>query len=670
MAQLPVREMVLYKHGVGFFVREGSLSGENTVLTFRQDEINDVLKSLAVFDRSGGQVLGIHYQTPMDKAARLASSSIRLSDNGSLHSLLAGLRGRSVELGFETASGTSEAIRGRVIGIDDPPRPNPQSSVSNLAEELISVLADDGQVRVFRLGALRALRIQDAQSSHDLTYFLDTSMSEDVRRTVNVRLSAGEHQLVVYYVAPSPTWRVSYRLVAEEDKEGEGNSGKALLQGWGLFDNRLEEDLENVQVTLVAGQPISFIYDLYASRIPTRPTVKDEARVAPGPVEFEGAFDELDDVELAASPKSAKMYARMERPMGAMNLPAAPAPAAFGASRPPSREVFAQSTPAAATAKEAGEFFQYEVTAPVSVKRGESALVPIIGSEIKYERELLYNRAKLPDHPVVALRFSNTTGLTLERGPVTVVENWDYKGEAVIPFTKDGNSVYVPFAVELGVRITENQKRDTETTGLNIKDAMMVFEQYETSRTTYFIENTTTKPVTIMIEAPKNLFWLLHDTPEPDIETATERRWKVSLPARAKTEFVTQLRQRTYRRENVQNLDYRSLQEFVAKGWLDDAIRGVLGNMLDEANAIQQANARVHALEVETGKLHKQQEQLRANLSTLQSTGEEAALRNRMLGQLESSQDRLEAIENEINNLNQLIADSEQKITEIVAGLG
>ncbi len=667
MAQLPVREMVLYKHGVGFFVREGTLSGESAALTFRQEEINDVLKSLAVFDRAGGQVLGIHYQTPMDKDARLASSSIRLSDNGSLHSLLAGLRGRQVELGFETTPGTSEAIRGRVIGIDDPPQSDIQGTSSGLTEELVSILAEDGQIRVFRLGALRALRIQDAQSAHDLTYFLDSSMSEDVRRTVNVRLSAGEHQLVVYYVAPSPTWRVSYRLVAEADTEGSGDSGKALLQGWGLFDNRLEEDLDNVQVTLVAGQPISFIYDLYESRIPTRPTVKDQSRVAPGPVEFQSAYDELEDVDIQ----------RMEAPRGgamAKRMMAAPAPAAMNlpaAARPSSVQAFGQSSPAAATAKDVGEFFQYKVTAPVSVKRGESALVPIIGSEIKYERELLYNRTKLPDHPVVALRFNNSTGLTLERGPVTVVENWDYKGEAVIPFTKDGSSVYVPFAVELGVRITEQYHRDTETTGLSIKDAYFVFEQYETTRTTYLIENTTTKSVTVMIEAARlSNDWDLHETTSPEVETATERRWKVTLPARAKTEFPVQHRRRTYRSEAVQNLDYRQLQDYTSKGWLDKAIRGELGAMLDEMNAIQQANTRLEALEGDTQKLHKQQEQLRANLNSLQATGQEAALRNRMLGQLEASQDRLEAIEAEVNKLNQLIADGEQRIDELVAGLG
>src|SRR5258708_29429935 len=121
MAALAVREMIWDKHGGGFFVREGAISGESVALTFHQDEMNDVLKSLAVFDRSGGQVLGIHYQTPMDKAARLANSSIRLSDAASLRDLLRDLRGRRASLTFETTPGTLETVAGRVIGLDEPP---------------------------------------------------------------------------------------------------------------------------------------------------------------------------------------------------------------------------------------------------------------------------------------------------------------------------------------------------------------------------------------------------------------------------------------------------------------------------------------------------------------------------------------------------------------------
>lgn len=655
MATLPVREMVLYKHGVGFFVREGNMSGELVALTFRQDEINDVLKSLAVFDRSGGQVLGIHYQTPMDKDARLASSSIRLSDTSSMRDLVVKLRGRLVEAYFEVSTGVVETVNGRMVGLDAPPLYSEKTSVM-LDEHLVSILADDGQVRVFRLSALRALRIEDAQSEHDLSYFLDTSMSEDVRRTVNVRLSEGEHQLVVYYVAPSPTWRVSYRLVAELDENEE--NGKALLQGWGLFDNRLEEDLDNVRVTLVAGQPISFIYELYASRIPERPLVEDESRVAPGPIEFAGGAvpylaDFLEDAEVA--------YA------ASIPAPAPKARAITGTHY--SREQMMQSTPPAAEATESGEFFQYAVTAPVSVKRGASALVPIIGAEVSYQRELLYNKAKLPDHPVAALRFVNNTGLTLERGPVTIVENGDYKGEAVVAFTKDANSIYLPYAVELGIKVVERQQHHTVTTGLSIQQQLFIYEMYNVQATTYTLENTTAKEQTVMIEAPILTDWEVFDSPVPEVTTLKERRWRVSIPAHGKTELIIRQRMRTYRREEIRRLDKTKLAEIMRNHWLNEGINKLLADILDNLGRIQQAESKLGGLKTERDTQYKRQEQLRANLGSLQSAGQEAALRNRMLGQLEQSQDRLEAIEKETSDLQYAISEAERRIDEIIAAL-
>jgi len=199
MANLPVREMVLYKHGVGFFVRQGEVDGEQVQLTFRSDEVNDVLKSLAVFAQGGGQVLGIHYQTPMDVQARLASSSVNLSQSNTLRDLLRDLRGRHCEVTVEATRGTQEAVRGRVIGVDF-------SYSKRLSDEdgqrpTVSLLTEQG-VRVVFLEDLRGIRIADSQSAEDLDYFLDTSMAEDDRRVVTVRLSEGQHNLAVYYVSP------------------------------------------------------------------------------------------------------------------------------------------------------------------------------------------------------------------------------------------------------------------------------------------------------------------------------------------------------------------------------------------------------------------------------------------------------------------------------------
>ena len=235
---------------------------------------------------------------------------------------------------------------------------------------------------------------------------------------------------------------------------------------------------------------------------------------------------------------------------------------------PVTPEQVAASTMTATEPKEAGEFFQYVVTTPVSVKRGESALVPIIGADVKYTRELLYNREKLPHHPVVALRFDNTTGLTLERGPITVVEDGDYKGEAVVPFTKDGNEVYLAYAVELGVRVTEKFEVRTEVTGLNIKDAFLVFEEYYVHEVAYALENTTPKSLKVTIEEGVNANFEIFDTVAPDVETANERRWKVEVPGRGKAEFTRKHRRLRHRTEEIRSLDYRNLSKYLENRWL------------------------------------------------------------------------------------------------------
>jgi hypothetical protein len=653
MTALPVREIVLYKHGVGFFVRAGEVSGESVALTFKQAEINDILKSLAVFDRAGGQVLGIHYQTPLDKEALLASCSIDLSKEGSLRDLVTSLRGRQVEIVQQHGPETLELLKGIMVGLDAPQTYSADMGEFVSPAPYVSILTDQG-VRTLHLSDLQQLRVIDPQAAQDLNYFLNMSRSEDDRRTVQVQLTPGDHDLAVYYVAPSPTWRVSYRLVAES--ETDSTTGKALLQGWGLFDNRLDEDLDEVKVTLVAGQPISFIYDLYESRIPMRPLVKDESRVAPGPIEYDGVLEEPE----------------FERARGALSkrLPSAGQISAFADSPRLGRASAAQSVTPTAETRETGETFQYAVTTPVSVKRGESALVPIIGSELAYERELLYNGNKFAGHPVAALRFSNTTGLTLERGPVTLVENGDYKGEAVIPFSKDGAGVYLPYAVELGVRVKEDSHSETVTTGLTIKDAVFIFEQYQTSTRSYTLENTTAKPVTVLVEGEISPQWDLYDSPAPDVTTLENRRWKVPVKPHGRAELVIRHRFKLVEHEEVRSLNKRRLAEFVRHNWLAAGAIQPLERMLDALGQIDAARGKQDELDQQRDARYEEQSHLRENLTALSSDGPEAPLRLRMLTQLEQSQDVLEAIARQRADLDAQITQAEAEVEQIIAGLG
>jgi len=410
----------------------------------------------------------------------------------------------------------------------------------------------------------------------------------------------------------------------------------------------------------VAGQPISFVYDLYSSRIPDRPVVEDEARTAPGPVEFRGMKQRMARSVKAGGfgevGAAADMAFEEAAPM-AMSAPA------------PSIQAMEGAVQAAAEGREADEFFAYEVTAPVSVRRGDSALVPILSTQVSYNRELLYNGAKLPEHPVAALRFENATGLTLERGPVTVVEDGEYKGEAVVPFTKADNEVYLAFAVELGIRVTEQSQQRREMAGLDLQGAYLVINEYIIDERVYHVENTTGRDQTVTLEAGVRGDFELFDTPEPATETATERRWQVPVGAFEAARFVRKERRLTVRHEEVRRLDYRRLQRFFENRWLDKAAYERLNGLLERLNFIEEAGKELETLAAERQDIYERQGQLRENLGALKAEGDEAALRARMLSQLEATEDRLEAIKEREAELDREIEAAEQAVEDILSDL-
>ena len=209
MPELPIRRIVLYKHGVGYFERRGPLSGTALQLSFPREAMDDVLKSLLAIDMGAGQVHGIDYETPEDRASRLARGSIHLSDGRSLLDLVRDLRGRRVRLFIAGENGATDTLEGVVVGVDlDEDRP--------LRGPLVSLFVpDERTVRATRISEVERIELLDERAADDLAYFLRASQSEEDRRAATLRLSEGEHDLLVGYVAPAPAWRVSYRMLAE-----------------------------------------------------------------------------------------------------------------------------------------------------------------------------------------------------------------------------------------------------------------------------------------------------------------------------------------------------------------------------------------------------------------------------------------------------------------------
>jgi hypothetical protein len=662
MPPLPIRRLVIYKHGVGYFERRGAHSGTALRLSFAREAMDDVLKSLVALDLGSGQVLGVDFETPEDRALRVSRGSIHLSDGRSLLDLLRDLRGRPVRLTLG-----KEFAEGLVLGVDLDER-------DPLKAPLVSLFVPETRaVRPVRVRDVDRVELLDERAADDVAYFLRASQSEEDRRAATLRLSEGEHDLLVGYVAPAPAWRVSYRILFENDEattlnaeqpgaetpgrstnaastdeqtfslqpsafsvpEGLQPSAFILLQGWGLFDNQLDEDLENVALTLVAGMPVSFRYRLYEPHTPERPLVVDETRTVAGPIEYQAMVAE-------APPPAAPQMLKRARAMPM-------ADAAFGGAMPAAEPMMAldaaeSSTQAAGSGEERGALFQYRVAHPVSVARGQSAMVPIVSRRLHGRKELLYNGAKQPRHPVASLRMPNDTGLTLERGPATVIEHGDYAGEAVLPFTRAGAELIIPFAVELGVSVVEEHGFDRETASVGVRGEYLLVEEWHLQRTTYKLASTLGVPAVVTIEQPRLVGYELHATPQPAEQSQGMARWTVDCPPGAETSFTVRQRIKTVRQEYVRGLSGQQLREFLRGRFLDEATFQALGGVLATYARIEQAQTRIQQIEQERQRLYRRQQQTQGSLTPLGREGDEGALRTRYVALLGELEDQLGAL--------------------------
>lgn len=676
MTSLPIRRMVLYKHGVGFFERFGRLvDSDRAELTFKPDEMNDVLKSLAAFPQGSAQVVTVSYETLEEKDAAIANAAIQLGDSTTLLDLLKALRGRAVRLhladhndstseiqGVRTTGGEF-ALTGTLVGVDAPPV-NPAALDETLVSLVTSGLDAEScpALRTYCLRQVRGVDILDPQSGNDLRYVLELSRTSSDKRSVTLLLSEANQDLLVNYVAPTPTWRVSYRLIYVPDtgdRPETQDTGQLHLQGWGIVNNQLDEDLENVELTLVAGQPISFVYDLYTPRFVERPKVGEEARTLPGPVLFDEALEEA-DFDLGMMNPNFEEF-------DTSTVFSEPEPTA--ARRAIKRDL-AGTAQVQTTGIAKGELFEYRVQAPVTIKRGQSAMVPILNAAIAGRKEHIYNAEKMAKHPVVTLSAHNHSGLTLERGPVTVLEGDNYVGEAVITFTPVEGEFFVPYAVDLGVNITENPSREEKTAAIRLDRKHLIHDWYAMRHTEYVIENRNPEAITLVIEQRILANYELFDSPEPFARTADFQRWRLQVAPRATQRFQVHERTLISRHEEIGDLSHRLLQRYLQERFIDQALfqdlQGIVG--LYQAQRDQQ-----HQIDQQTRKrdrLLQEQQQVAQKLQNLGREGDEGELRSRFVAKMQSIEDESDRLAAAIARLETQQQQTQAQIQAQLQALG
>ncbi len=633
---LPITRITLYRSGVASFVREGAVTGDGAAhLRFRTDQVNDILKSMVVLDLGGGRVEGATYGSKEPLSRRLGSFAVNIADSPSRAELLERLRGAPVEIG--TAEG---ARSGPVLGVEYHERVNADGFKE--VRETVSLLTPEG-VWSSDVDDIRSFRILDEDLAAELEKAL-LALAEhraDNVKTLDIAFRGqGEREVVVGYVHEAPVWKTSYRLVIPEDEDD-----RLTLQGWAIVENTTEEDWEDVRLSLVAGQPVSFVMDLYEPLFVARPEVPVPTGAGARPRAYEGGDGEAFGRERAVAEPAPPPAARRAAGRPADELRAkAGTGLAFGdvAAEVALGEAMARSVIAAASAEDVGEVFQFTLDAPVSVGRQQSAMLPIIAGDIDGRRVSIFNQADGLAHPMRGLDLTNDTGLQLMPGPIAVYDGAAYAGDAQIGHVSRGDDRLLAYAVDLDVDARVENEATSAVQKLRIVRGLLQQQSMDRRVSRYaFASNDRMRERTLIVEHPRMEGWDLVDTPEPEEVAGDLYRFETALePGGSGRLSVTQERTR-YESMELLSFDLGLLMRYATEGRASDEVVEAFRRAQSLRAEMLRSERALAELEKERNDISQDQARIRENMRTIDRTSD---LYSRYVQKLTEQETRLEEI--------------------------
>src|SRR3954470_6248343 len=278
-APLPVRRVVLYKSGIGYFEHLGRVRNDQSIaIDFNSAQLDDVLKSLTAIDLGNGRVTGISYNSDAPLARRRGGVQWPAGERPTMAGLLTALRGARLEV-----RGGASAVTGRLLGGE---RRDGGADQKGVIRDQLTLVTDHGEIRIVELTPSVVVRLAEPASSERVGSYLSllaSTRAPDRRRlTIDTR-GTGDRDLLVSYISEVPIWKTNYRIVLAEND-------RSLLQGWAIVDNTTADDWTNVDLSLVAGAPQSFIQQLSQPLYGRRPVVQTPQALVRTPQTHEGTL--------------------------------------------------------------------------------------------------------------------------------------------------------------------------------------------------------------------------------------------------------------------------------------------------------------------------------------------------------------------------------------------
>jgi Domain of unknown function (DUF4139) len=650
---LALKRVMLSSGGLGYFEYEATVDGDATLrLTVSLQQVDDVLKSLVVYDDKGG-VGGLSLPGREPLAQAFKDLPFDQESLGSPADLLSTLKGAQVSVGG------SRAITGRIVSVqEDTVALN--DGKATIKRTRVTLLTDRG-LQQFILEDAENLQFTDPALRDKIGQALlaiQTNRTKEARTLELATRGTGKRTVRVAYIVEVPVWKASYRLTLP----GDATAGRAALQGWATVENLSGQDWKDVDLTLVSGRPVAFHQALYDAYYVKRPEV---------PVEVAGRLMPGIDRGGVEADQRAK----------SLPVPAAPAPAPYR----PQQERAATAAPPPPPAAMAGAVEQTEASdaatqvvfkfpRPVSVDNGRTLSIPIIDRQAPADRLALYQAETAARNPLAAIRLTNDGDSGLPPGIITIYERdkagyVTYVGDARLSGFPVGETRILAYALDEKITIERDAAQtDRLATGAIAQGALRLSRVIRQT-VTYRVKGPAKEPRQLIVVQRRLAGWTLVK-PEAKSVELSEGNYRIpfALPGGDQTQTFEVVQEQTQQQE-LRLVDgaadqirvYAQAREFDAK------TREALTKVLQLQSAVADAQRKVTQADAERQQIVQEQARLRDNLARVPANSD---LQRRYLATLDKQETDLEAIAQRRAEAEKGVETARETLRAYVAQLG
>src|SRR5438309_1479859 len=630
-AVLPCTRVVLYKNGVGYFEHTARVHGtQDLSIDFTSSQLNDVLKSLTAVDLGDGRISSVRYNSiaPLDE--RLKSLRLPFGEQVTRAGFLQAMRGARVEV----HSGASSAV-GRLLSVESSRRQDAKGNFVDVTD--FSVMTDGGEMKNFELNPATSVRIAERDLNDEVGRYLSligSSRARDVRRMALTASGSGDRDVFVSYISEVPIWKSTYRIIFP-DKPGE----KPLLQGWAIVDNTIGEDWKDVQLSLVAGAPQSFVQNISQPFYTRRPVIALPESVMLTPQSHEASLQVAEPIPASGlggdvsggTAGALRAGGVLSSLQGVVKDPA-------GAVIPGARVTVRNEETGASQVTTTDSRGHYSFS---NVQAGNSALFVSSPGFKRYDLSNFY----------LGVGRTNEIDATLEVGPAT--ETVEVQASAANVFTQSASLVGIAGkqSAEAEGKF-EDEASDNPYTRIKIAKGVMYLVQEQRAKKKYTIRDADTEARQVIVEFPAQEGWeMTKGTPKPEESSASFHRFRVPVEAGKSAELTVESFHPLETTYELTNLDSDEVALLVQQKRLTPVMQQSFNRILAQKDKIGGIDQQINQRKQESDQITADQNRIRENMKALKGSSEERSLLQRYNKQLDSQEIRIATLRGETDGL-------------------